>query len=177
MEITNHMNKTEQPCMQCIVYMQERVYYVYVLIWLFVHFILALKELTNIELAYVIYCLGIFFYRIWIRFICVSVCWFAGSIHFWCLLFLLLTIYRLFVYILRTRVCWPLLCLCRPFCIFERCLDSNPESCRSKQAPLSRFIYRLNPILHTWIGDSCFTCDGSWTIQVSPLLLNIGMVI
>jgi hypothetical protein len=33
----------------------------------------------------------------------------------------------------RARVCWPLLCLCRPFCIFERCLDSNPESCRSKQ--------------------------------------------
>ncbi len=32
------------------------------------------------------------------------------------------------------RVCWPLLCLCRPFCIFERCLDSDPESCRSKQA-------------------------------------------
>ncbi len=31
-------------------------------------------------------------------------------------------------------VYWPLLCLCRPFCIFERCLDSNPESCRSKQA-------------------------------------------
>ncbi len=29
------------------------------------------------------------------------------------------------------RVCLPLLCLCRPFCIFERCLDS---SCRSKQA-------------------------------------------
>jgi hypothetical protein len=31
-------------------------------------------------------------------------------------------------------VCWPLLCLCRPFCIIERCLDSNPESCCSKQA-------------------------------------------
>ncbi len=29
---------------------------------------------------------------------------------------------------------WPLLCLCRPFCMFERCRDSNPESCRSKQA-------------------------------------------
>jgi hypothetical protein len=28
----------------------------------------------------------------------------------------------------RTRVCWPQLCLYRPFCIFERCLDSNPES-------------------------------------------------
>jgi hypothetical protein len=43
-------------------------------------------------------------------------------------------------------MCWPLLCLCRPFCIFERCLDSNPESCRSKQvryelshAPISLF--------------------------------------
>ncbi len=23
-------------------------------------------------------------------------------------------------------------CLCRSFCIFERCLDSNPKSCRSK---------------------------------------------
>jgi hypothetical protein len=31
-------------------------------------------------------------------------------------------------------LCWPLLCLCRPFCICERCLHSNPESCRSKQA-------------------------------------------
>ncbi len=32
-------------------------------------------------------------------------------------------------------MCWPLLlCLFRPFCIFERCLDLNPESCRSKQA-------------------------------------------
>ena len=30
---------------------------------------------------------------------------------------------------------WPLLYLCRPLCIFfERCLDLNPESCRSKQA-------------------------------------------
>ncbi len=25
-------------------------------------------------------------------------------------------------------MCWPLLCSCTPFCIFERCLDSNPES-------------------------------------------------
>ncbi len=33
----------------------------------------------------------------------------------------------------RAGVCWPLLCLCRPFYIFERCLDSNQESYRSKQ--------------------------------------------
>ncbi len=40
-----------------------------------------------------------------------------------------------FVYIFwRTRMCLPLLCLFRPLCIFERCLDSIPESCRSKQA-------------------------------------------
>jgi hypothetical protein len=30
----------------------------------------------------------------------------------------------------RTRVCWPFLCLCRQFMIFEGCLDSNPESLR-----------------------------------------------
>ncbi len=38
------------------------------------------------------------------------------------------------IFFWRARVCWPLLCLCRPFWIFERCPDSNPESCRSKQA-------------------------------------------
>jgi hypothetical protein len=41
------------------------------------------------------------------------------------------------IFFWRARVCWSLLCLtgmCHPFCIFERCLDSNPESCRSKQA-------------------------------------------
>ncbi len=38
------------------------------------------------------------------------------------------------IFFWRARVCWSLLCFCRPFCIFERCLDSNPESCRSKQA-------------------------------------------
>jgi hypothetical protein len=35
----------------------------------------------------------------------------------------------------------------------------------------------LNPILHRWFRDICFTCDGSLTIQVSPLLFNICMVI
>ncbi len=28
----------------------------------------------------------------------------------------------------------PTLLMCRPFCMFERCLDSNPESCLTKQA-------------------------------------------
>ncbi len=41
------------------------------------------------------------------------------------------------IFFWRARVCWPLLCLWLPFCISERCLDlldSNAESCRSKQA-------------------------------------------
>jgi hypothetical protein len=38
------------------------------------------------------------------------------------------------VYLWQNRVCWTLHCLCRPLCIFERCQDSNPESCHSKQA-------------------------------------------
>jgi hypothetical protein len=38
---------------------------------------------------------------------------------------LLYGIYLFFLYIFwRARVCWPLLCLCRPFYIFEKCLDS-----------------------------------------------------
>ncbi len=40
----------------------------------------------------------------------------------------------LFLFFWRARVYWPLLCLCRPFCMFDRCMDSNPENCRSKQA-------------------------------------------
>jgi hypothetical protein len=44
-------------------------------------------------------------------------------------------IHVFFVYFFRrARVCWPLLCFCRPFCIFERCLDSNPESQLPKHA-------------------------------------------
>ncbi len=37
------------------------------------------------------------------------------------------------------------LCFCRPFCIFERCLYSNPESCSSKQArnQLSAWLWFL----------------------------------
>ncbi len=43
-------------------------------------------------------------------------------------------------------MCSPLLCLCRPFCSFERCLDSNPESCHSKQA---RYKFSLmSPRIH-----------------------------
>ncbi len=33
----------------------------------------------------------------------------------------------------RAWVCWPLLCLCRPFCNFERCLDSNQATVPSRR--------------------------------------------
>ncbi len=39
-----------------------------------------------------------------------------------------------FTFFWRARMCGLLLCLCHPYCIFERFLDSNPESCRSTQA-------------------------------------------
>ncbi len=50
---------------------------------------------------------------------------------------------------LRATVCRPLLCLCRPFCIFERCLDSNPEKCRSNVATHPS----INPLQRLWSGD------------------------
>ncbi len=40
------------------------------------------------------------------------------------------------------------------------------------------FTETYNPFLHRWIRYSCSPCgDGSSTIQISPLLFNIGMVI
>ncbi len=53
-----------------------------------------------------------------------------------------------FLYIFwRARVCRPLLCLCRPFMIFEGCLDSNPEYCRSKLARYRLSHLSLNEML------------------------------
>ncbi len=43
--------------------------------------------------------------------------------------------------------------------------------------PVRQSILPLNPILHMWFRDNGFTCDGSSTIQVFPLLFSIGMVI
>jgi hypothetical protein len=48
-----------------------------------------------------------------------------------------------FIFFWRARVCRPLLRLCRPFMIFEGCLDSNPECSRSKLAR-----YRLSHPSH-----------------------------
>jgi hypothetical protein len=31
-------------------------------------------------------------------------------------------------FFLQARVCWPLICLCRPFCIFEKCLLLNQRA-------------------------------------------------
>jgi hypothetical protein len=65
---------------------------------------------------------------------------------------------------------WPLLFLCRPFCI-ERCLDANPESWRSKQA---RYQYSQpspklatpSPNLATHLTLSQQSLDISWKILV-----------
>ncbi len=71
-----------------------------------------------------------------------------------------------FIFIfLRATVCWPLLCICRPFCIFKRCLDSNPESFRNKQTryQLSRpspSLSRPSPSLSH--PSPSPICSGSW---------------
>jgi hypothetical protein len=59
-----------------------------------------------------------------------------------------------FFFFLRARVCRPLLRLCRPFMIFEGCLDSNPEYCRSKLAR-----YRLR--WHGWHGIFTVVATGA----------------
>jgi hypothetical protein len=38
-------------------------------------------------------------------------------------------------------------------------------------------LIHVDAILDTGIRDSCFTCDGSLTKQVFPLIFLIGMVI
>ncbi len=58
-------------------------------------------------------------------------------------------------------MCRPLLCLCRPFMIFEGCLDSNPEYCRSKLAR-----YRLS---HPPSRMSCFP----EVIRICDVLIRI----
>ncbi len=40
--------------------------------------------------------------------------------------------------------CWTPLCLCLPFCISERCLDSNPQNCRNKQASYTNLATHLH---------------------------------
>ncbi len=93
---------------------------------------------------------------------------------------------KFFLYIFwRTRVCWPLLCLCRPFCIFERYLDSNPESCRSEQARYATNLptYHTSPYMGKVIPDLGFfstqffrillfidnDLDRSWRAWETPL--------
>jgi hypothetical protein len=40
----------------------------------------------------------------------------------------------------------------------------------------SKIYVYFNPILHTWFRYSCFTCDGSSTLQDFPLLFNRGIL-
>jgi hypothetical protein len=44
---------------------------------------------------------------------------------------------------------------------WEQCDDSYVLLARAYRLPASRDTVSFNPILHTGIGDSCFTCDGS----------------
>ena len=89
-----------------------------------------------------------------------------------------------FLYIFwRARVCRPLLCLCRPFMIFERCLDSNPEYCRSKLARyrlshpsllLSMVILRIQSDIMCHINPNSYSAWlGTVDRQCSAYLLDM----
>ncbi len=54
-------------------------------------------------------------------------------------------------------------------------VSKNKKNLENKSS--LHFPFLFNPILLTWFRDSCFTCDGSSTIQVFPLLFNMRMVI
>jgi hypothetical protein len=56
-----------------------------------------------------------------------------------------------FVYIFwLASECWPFLYFfCHPFCIFESCLDSNPESCRGTQEHYQLSYQSLYQLSHS----------------------------
>ncbi len=60
-------------------------------------------------------------------------------------------------------MCWPHLCLCRPFCNFERCLDSNPESCRNKPASASNLATHLPPTIF-FCADPISPLSDTWRV-------------
>ncbi len=50
----------------------------------------------------------------------------------------------------------------------EQCCSSSRMSQPAADSN-DHLVHFFNPILHTWFRDSCFTRDGSSTIQVFPL--------
>jgi hypothetical protein len=55
--------------------------------------------------------------------------------------------------------------------------SNNQSDAGKRDGGMEGLEGKVNPILHTWFRDSCFTCDGSPTIQVFPLNFYTGMVI
>jgi len=71
------------------------------------------------------------------------------------------------IFFWRARVCRPLLRLCRTFMIFEWCLDSHPECCRSKLAR-----YRLShPSL---VIETCWRITVRWAKTGQGLAFNLS---
>ncbi len=61
-------------------------------------------------------------------------------------------------------MCWPLLSLCRQFCIFYGCLKSNPESCRRSPEKLDRI--RISR------SESRILPDSFWVSDPACLIMN-----
>ncbi len=91
-------------------------------------------------------------------------------LHFFAFLFL-------YNFLWWVRLCWPLLCLCPPFYIFERCLDSNPESCPRNQAryqlshPPNLAIHFCLSFYVTWKDHNIsFPVDRSFFLEHGQIL-------
>ncbi len=83
-----------------------------------------------------------------------------------------------FQYISENR--WVFLCFME-----KKALGTTWQKCYCQYISENRWVFfcfmlnllLLKLILHTWVRDSCFTFDGSSTIQVYPLLYKLGMAI
>ncbi len=65
---------------------------------------------------------------------------------------------KFFVYFLGgDRVCWSLLCIYRPLCIFERYMDSNPERTSRRATNLATYLPNLATHLQRKLPQSYVT--------------------
>ena len=86
------------------------------------------------------------------------------------LLFLHSNVFEVEVILRLKGQCHEIFCL---WFFHESVFPLAPEYCIRTVSNFfenSRRYSQLNPILNTWFRDSCFTCDGSPTIQVFPLI-------
>jgi len=67
-------------------------------------------------------------------------------------------------------ICWPLLCLCTPFMIFEGCLDSNTQFCYSKRALQLSHPYLYLATYHSYCHPVRYLATHPSTFSLVPII-------